>query len=311
MLISFVVPVFNEAESLHELFDRICFEMDKVGEEYEVVFVDDGSDDDSFERMTLVVAQNPNVKAIKFRRNFGKSVALDEGFKVAQGDIIFTMDADLQDDPKEIPRFLAKLKEGYDLVSGWKQQRKDPVFSKNLPSKLFNFMISKFAGLKLHDYNCGFKAYRKALTKRLTLYGDMHRYIPAMAHAMGFKVAEIAVEHHARSYGRSKYGPERFFHGFFDFITVIFLTRYLKRPMHFFGAVGLAFSLVGFGISAYLTVLWFLGEAIGHRPLLSLGVLLIILGIQSICTGLIGEMITHGRHIRGDQDAVECVIKGG
>lgn len=311
MLISFVIPVFNESESLHELFNRISSEMEKVGGDYEVVFVDDGSDDDSFHRMTLLTDQNPNVKAIKFRRNFGKSVALDEGFKLAQGDIIFTMDADLQDDPKEIPQFLAKLKEGYDLVSGWKQQRKDPVFSKNLPSKLFNFMISRFAGLKLHDYNCGFKAYRKVLAKRLTLYGDMHRYIPAMAHAMGFKVAEIAVEHHKRSFGCSKYGPERFFHGFFDFITVIFLTRYVKRPMHFFGAVGLVFSLAGFGICAYLTVVWLLGEAIGHRPLLTLGVLLIILGIQSICTGLIGEMITYSRQIREDQDAVESVIKGG
>jgi len=239
MDISFVIPAFNEARSLKGLYEAICVQMETITNDFEVVFVDDGSSDRSFEIMHELALKDSKVKIIKLRRNFGKSIALNEGFRLAQGDIIFTMDADLQDDPKEIHRFLEKLEEGYDLISGWKQKRKDPVLSKNLPSRLFNLMIGQFSGLKLHDHNCGFKAYRKSVAKGISLYGDLHRYIPAIAHSTGWKVSEIPIEHHERTFGKSKYGLERFFHGFFDFITVLFITKYLKRPMHFFGWFGM------------------------------------------------------------------------
>ena len=274
---------------------------------YDIIFVDDGSTDNSLEILNKISEKNRHIKIIKLRKNFGKSIALDEGFKLAQGEIIFTMDADLQDDPKEISRFMSKLTDGYDLVVGWKQQRKDSFLSKKLPSKLFNHMINIASGLKIHDHNCGFKAFRKDLVKRLSLYGDLHRYIPALAHSMGFKVTEIRVEHHTRSYGKSKYGIKRFYHGFFDFMTIIFLTKYLKRPMHLFGWFGILFSLSGFVICSYLTVLWFLGEEIGGRPLLILGVLLILVGIQFVSTGLVAEMITHGSQKKVKEDIVETI----
>ncbi len=308
MHVTFVIPVFNEEESLSKLAGMIEEQMDLIHSEFEMIFVDDGSTDSSFEIIKNLRDQIKEVKVIKFRRNAGKSTALDEAFKLAKGDIVFTMDADLQDDPSEIPRFLDKINEGYDLVSGWKQKRKDPVFSKNMPSKLFNFMIGAVSGLRLHDYNCGFKAYRKDVVKRLSLYGDLHRYIPALVHAMGFKVAEIPVKHQARPFGKSKYGIERFFHGFFDFVTVLFLTKYLKRPMHFFGWFGGLSSLAGFLVCSYLSVLWLLGERIGTRPLLTLGVLLLLVGVQLFSAGLIAEMITHGRQNKGQDDMVELIL---
>jgi len=307
MYISFVIPVFNEQNSLYELYDLIALEMSAV-DDYEVIFVDDGSNDSSFEVIQQLLQKDSRIKGLKLRRNFGKSVALDEGFKFAQGDIIITLDADLQDDPREVPRLIAKLNEGYDLVSGWKQQRKDHVLSKNIPSILFNYMVGMMSGLKLHDYNCGFKVYSKKLVKRLSLYGGLHRYIPAIAHSLGFKVTEIPVVHHPRQYGKSKYGIERFSHGLFDFITIVFLTRYLKRPMHFFGWFGILFFSSGFGVCSYLTVLWLIGEKIGTRPLLILGVLLILVGIQFIFTGLIAEMITYNSQKEAGEDIVEVVL---
>ena len=308
MDVSFVIPVFNEENSLEQLHDKITTQIKPITENYDIIFVDDGSSDNSFDLLNNISIKDQHVKIIKLRKNFGKSVALDEGFKFAQGDIIFTMDADLQDDPKEISRFISKLKEGFDLVTGWKQQRKDSFLGKKLPSKLFNYMINLASGLKLHDHNCGFKAFRKNLAKRLSLYGDLHRYIPALAHSIGFKVTEIRVEHHVRPYGKSKYGIKRFYHGFFDFMTIIFLTKYLKRPMHLFGWFGILFSLSGFVICSYLTVLWFIGEKIGDRPLLILGVLLILLGIQFVSTGLIAEMIAFGRQRKTQEDIVETTI---
>jgi glycosyltransferase involved in cell wall biosynthesis len=308
MKISFVIPTFNENSSLGELFEAICVQMETITNDFEIVFVDDGSSDTSFEIMQQLARNDQRIKIIKLRRNFGKSIALNEGFRLAEGDVIFTMDADLQDDPKEIPRFLAKLEEGYDLISGWKKKRKDPVLSKNLPSKLFNFMINLFSGLKLHDHNCGFKAYRKPVIKELSLYGDLHRYIPAVAHSAGWKVSEISVAHHERTFGKSKYGFERFSHGLFDFITVVFITRYLKRPMHFFGLFGLSFSLVGFGILSYLSFLWFMGDSIGERPLLMLGVLLLLIGGQIISTGLIAEMITYNKQKNSRDDVIDLII---
>ena len=308
MDVSFVIPVFNEENSLEELHDKIATQMKSLTENYDIIFVDDGSTDNSFEKLNKLSLKYCHVKVLKLRKNFGKSVALDEGFKFAHGDIIFTMDADLQDDPKEISRFMSKLKGGYDLVSGWKEQRKDSFLSKKLPSRLFNYMINLVSGLKLHDHNCGFKAFKKNLVKRLSLYGDLHRYIPALAHSMGFKVTEMRVEHHARPYGKSKYGIKRFYRGFFDFLTIIFLTKYLKRPMHLFGWFGALFSLAGFVICFYLSMLWFLGEPIGHRPLLFLGVLLILVGAQFFSTGLIAEMITYGSQRKAQEDIVETII---
>jgi len=308
MDISFVIPIYNEEMSIRELYDKIVDQMRGLNKGYEIIFVDDGSNDTSFEILKKIGKENPSVKVIKLRKNFGKSVALSSGFKIAKNDIIITMDSDLQDDPLEIPYFIEKISVGYDLVSGWKQHRKDPMFSKNLPSKMFNFMIGLFSGLKLHDYNCGFKAYRRTLACKLPLYGDLHRFTPAIAYSMGFKVVEIPVKHHARKFGHSKYGLNRFTHGLFDFITVLFLTKFLKRPMHLFGFFGITSFLFGFNICLYLSILWFSGERIGNRPLLSLGILLIILGIQFISTGLIAEMITFNQREKEQDDYFEIIL---
>jgi glycosyltransferase involved in cell wall biosynthesis len=308
MDISFVIPIYNEENSIRELYDKIVNQMLKINEGYEIIFVDDGSNDKSFEILKKIGKENANIKIIKLRKNFGKSVALSNGFNVAKNDIIITMDSDLQDDPMQIPDFIDKILDGYDLVSGWKQDRKDPVISKNIPSKLFNYMIGLVSGLKLHDYNCGFKAYRKILACKLPLYGDLHRFTPAIAFSMGFKVVEIPVKHHARPFGHSKYGLDRFTHGLFDFITVIFLTKFLKRPMHLFGCFGILSFISGFVICLYLSMIWFSGERIGHRPLLSLGILLLILGMQFISTGLIAEMITFNQREKGQDDYCEIII---
>lgn len=291
--VSFVVPLLNEQHSLDELHQRIVQEMQKVGLTYEIIFIDDGSSDGSFDVIKKLREQNSAVKGIRFRRNFGKSLALNEGFRHAKGEILITMDSDLQDDPKEIPRFIDKINKGYDLVSGWKKDRKDPVLRKNIPSKFFNLMLRSGSGLKLHDFNCGFKAYRRSAVEKLHLYGELHRFIPALVHAQGYKVTEIPVDHSSRRYGKSKFGLSRFANGFFDFLTVVFLTKFLKRPMHFFGGLGSLVSAIGFVICGYLTYLWFSGAAIGHRPLLILGVLLIIVGMQMMMTGLVAEMINY------------------
>ncbi len=308
MDISFVIPVFNEEESLEELYNRITEQMKVLSKTYELIFIDDGSSDASYEKLQKIAFDDDHVKVYKFRKNFGKSVVLDQAFKHSSGDIIITMDADLQDDPKEIPNFILEMDKGYDLVSGWKKIRKDPFFGKNMPSKLFNFMIGYFSGLKIHDYNCGFKAYKKNLVRHLSLHGDLYRYIPAIAHSMGFSVTEIAIEHHPRVYGKSKYGLNRFTHGFFDFITILFLTKYLKRPMHLFGLFGLFFSGIGLIICIYLSIIWFLGESIGTRPLLLLGVLLILLGTQLVFTGLIAEMIAYHRQGKKYDNTIDKVI---
>lgn len=293
--ISIVVPLLNERQSLEELHQRVVQEMQSLDVTYELLFIDDGSSDGSFDVIRALQVRDLNIKGIRFRRNFGKSLALNEGFRHAKGDILITMDADLQDDPKEIPRFINKINEGYDLVSGWKKERKDPLLSKNLPSKIFNMIMRFGTGLNLHDFNCGFKAYRRSAIEKLHLYGELHRFIPALVHSQGYKVSEIPVEHASRRFGKSKFGLTRFSHGFFDFLTVIFLTKFLKRPMHFFGSLGSLVSAIGFVICGYLTWLWISGEVIGHRPLLTLGVLLIIVGMQMVTTGLVAEMVNY-RH---------------
>ncbi|MCB5253248.1 MAG: glycosyltransferase family 2 protein [Candidatus Cloacimonadaceae bacterium] len=289
MLLSFVIPVLNEEESLTQLYQEIV--QNTGNHSYEIIFIDDGSTDGSFEIMKALADTDAQVKVIKFRRNFGKAAALQKGFDLAQGEVVFTMDADLQDDPVEIPAFLAKLEQGYDLVSGWKKKRRDP-WHKKLPSKLFNSVTAHTFHLKLKDYNCGFKAYRKELVKELSLYGEMHRYIPALAHSLGFKVGEIAVQHRARQFGKSKYGIERYLRGFFDLLTVKMVTQYVKSPLYLFGRIGLVSTVLGSLITLYLAILKiFYGVPLSNRPLLFLGMLLILGGLQFISLGLISELI--------------------
>lgn len=288
--ISIVVPFLDEEGSLEALHAKLTEVLTAVGRPYEILLVDDGSRDRSSAIADGLAERDGRVGVIHFRRNFGKAAALDAGFKRARGQIVFTMDADLQDDPAEIPKFLAKLDEGYDLVSGWKQKRRDPL-GKTLPSKLFNLVVAQTSGLKLKDFNCGFKAYRAEAVRGLELYGELHRYVPVLVHFRGFRVTQIPVLHHPRKTGVSKYGLERMVRGFFDLLTILLITRYRARPLHLFGGVGLALAFVGFACLAYLTVIWLQGHGIGTRPLLTLGVLLMLVGIQLISTGLLGEMI--------------------
>ena len=291
-LISVVIPLLNEEESIPELSLQLEGVLNKIaGKKWEVIFIDDGSTDSSFQVIKQVNERNRNFKAIRFRRNYGKSAALQAGFQQAEGKIIITMDADLQDDPNEIPNLINKLKEGYDLVSGWKKKRYDP-FIKKYTSKIFNFFTSISSGIKLHDFNCGLKAYRRDVAKSLQVYGEMHRYLPALAYWDGFRVGEIAVLHHPRKYGKTKYGMSRFIKGYLDLLTVLFTTRYLKRPLHFFGTIGSIFALGGLGINIYLLVEWIMGLTyLSNRPLSQFGIALIIVGVQLISIGLVGELI--------------------
>jgi glycosyltransferase involved in cell wall biosynthesis len=286
---SFVIPILNEKDSLAQLTSEIIAQVE--GRAYEIIFVDDGSRDGSFELLSSLAATNPAIRIVKFRRNFGKAAALQYGFHLAKGNVVFTLDGDLQDDPSEIPNFLAKLDEGYELVSGWKKKRKDP-WHKVLPSRIFNFITARTFHLKLRDYNCGFKAYRLSLVKELNIYGEMHRYIPALAHALGYRIAEIPVKHRKRVHGRSKYGLERYLRGFFDLMTVKMVTHYVKSPLYLFGRIGLASSFLGVLLTLYLSVLKiFFGQPLSNRPLLFLGILMILGGLQFISLGLISELI--------------------
>jgi glycosyltransferase involved in cell wall biosynthesis len=299
--VSVVIPCFNEAGSVAELAGKLVSVLDRIGRTFEILFVDDGSNDGTFDALTKLHESDPRIKVLKFRANFGKSAALQAGFTEAAGDVVITMDADLQDDPDEIPLMLAKIDEGYDLISGWKKVRRDPV-EKRVPSKLFNRVTAVLTGVPLHDFNCGFKAYRREVLGEIDLYGEMHRFIPVLAHRKGFRIGEVEVRHHPRAHGKSKFGFERYLRGATDLFTILFLTKYLKRPAHFFGGAGILTSLAGTVIFAYLTALWFLGNRpIGNRPLLFLGILLIITGVQLFSLGLIGEMLARAgaRHEAG------------
>ena len=304
-IISIVIPVYNEEESLPELALQLESELNKVaGNRWEVIFVDDGSTDGSFATIGQIRQRNQRFHCIRFRRNYGKSAALSAGFVEARGVIIITMDADLQDDPKEIPLLIEKLKSCYDLVSGWKKKRRDPI-TKTIPSKIFNFVTSMMSGIRLHDFNCGLKAYRRDVVKSLKIYGEIYRYIPALAHWEGFRVTEIPVQHHARRYGKSKFGFSRLIKGYLDLLTVLFTTRYFKRPLHFFGTIGSLFSVVGFALDLYLTVEWAMGRtSLSNRPLALFGVALIIVGVQLISMGLLGEMI-----VKNNSDKVYYSVK--
>lgn len=294
-MFSIVIPVYNEAESLPELFAAINEVVTPLNVPCEVLFVNDGSTDRSQEVIDELVARHSFVHAIVFRRNFGKSAALNAGFKHVLYDTVFTMDADLQDDPKEIPRFLAELEKGYDLVTGWKENRLDP-WEKTVPSRLFNAITSKMSGLKLNDYNCGFKCYRKTVVDEVDLYGEMHRFVPFLAHNKGFRVGEIPVRHHRRRFGASKFGFERYARGFFDLLTVIFISKYLTRPMHLFGGIGALFLGVGLGLFGYLFVgRWLGGESIGTSPLFSISVFCLGAGVQIFIIGFLAELVVHNK----------------
>jgi len=294
-MISFVIPVYNENPSLDALHAQIIEAMKAVGDAFEILFVDDGSTDGSCDTIRQLIERHTHTHGIFFRRNFGKSAALNAGFRAAQGEFIFTMDGDLQDDPKEIPKFLSKMREGYDLVTGWKVDRKDPM-EKRLPSKLFNAITSKISGLALNDYNCGFKCYKKEVIQEIRLYGELHRFVPFLAFKKGFAVAEIPVNHHARKFGRSKFGWERYVRGFFDLFTVMFITSYLSRPIHFLGPISLVLFLLGSGIFGYLFFgRWLWGESIGTSPLFSIAFFLLGSAIQIFTIGLVAELIVHNR----------------
>jgi glycosyltransferase involved in cell wall biosynthesis len=290
-MISVVVPLLNEEHSLETLYREIAGALDPLGHEFEVVFVDDGSTDGSLSILSRMHDELPNVVVVHLRRNFGKAAALQAGFLEARGDVVVTIDADLQDDPSEIPKLLAKLDEGFDLVSGWKTRRNDP-FPRRLFSRVFNWSTGVISGVRLHDVNCGLKAYRAEVLQGMRIYGELHRFIPVLAAYRGFRVAEIPVNHRPRRHGRSRYGPERYLRGFFDLMSVTFMGRYRYRPLHLFGGVGLLMGSVGFIILLYLTVEWFWGQGIGGRPLFTLGVLLVVVGIQFVSLGLLSELIT-------------------
>jgi dolichol-phosphate mannosyltransferase len=290
-VISVVVPVHEEERSVALLYEELQAALDPLPDPWEAIFVDDGSRDGSFAALTRLHASADNVRVIRLRRNFGKSAALAAGFGQAQGGIVVTIDGDLQDNPAEIPRLLAKLEEGFDLVSGWKTKRRDP-WRRRLLSRIFNAVTGRVSGLRLHDMNCGLKAYRAEVVRGLRIYGELHRFLPVLAHYRGYRVAELPVDHRPRPHGRSRYGLERYVRGFFDLLTVSFMGRYRHRPLHLFGGLGLILGGLGALVLVYLTVLKATGEAIGHRPLLTLGVLLVVVGLQFFSLGLISELIT-------------------
>lgn len=301
--ISIVVPVLNEEQSIFPLVNEIRKVFKTIDVWYEIIFVDDGSNDKSLSTIKELSRTDKKIKFISFRKNYGKSAALQIGFKEASGEAVITMDSDLQDDPNEIPALLKKLDEGFDLVSGWKKVRQDP-FVKKVSSKFFNFVTRIFSGIKIHDFNCGLKAYRKSVTESLNVYGELHRYMPVLAHWQGYSISEIPVKHHPRRYGKTKFGISRFFKGFIDLITVVFTTRYIKRPMHLFGFLGALSFLAGLVVNGYLTYLWFDNQPLSNRPMLFLGILLIIVGVQFFSVGLLGELIVHNL-----KDEKEYIIK--
>ena len=310
MQISIVIPLLNEEESINELYHWIATVMQSNGFLYELLFIDDGSTDGSWKVIDDLASQHPEVKAIRFLKNFGKSQALHAGFAAAKGDVVITMDADLQDNPEEIPQLYKMITEdGYDLVSGWKKKRYDSIVSKNLPSKLFNFAAKKTSGVQLHDFNCGLKAYKKEVIKTIEVTGEMHRYIPVLAKNAGFgNIGEKVVLHQARKYGSTKFGMERFVRGFLDLITISFLSRFGKRPMHLFGAWGAVTLFVGFCFALYLGIdKLFInptGRLITERPQFYIALTAMILGTQLFLAGFLGELI-----LRSKKNSVHYLVK--
>ena len=307
MYVSVVIPVLNEVDSLDQLTKELASNL-KGYDSWEVIFIDDGSTDGSTIWLSEYCTNNENFTLIQFFRNYGKSAALSEGFKISNGDFIITMDADLQDDPLEIKNLIEKLSAGWDVVSGWKKTRLDPL-NKRVPSKLFNFITRLFTGVKIHDFNCGLKAYRQSVVKSIDIYGGLHRYIPALAGQKKFRVTEIVVNHRARIHGQSKYGGSRLLHGFFDLITILFLNRFIQRPLHLFGSFGIGLLSTGFIIEILvLHYKYWLNEPFSkHFALLILGVMLIVVGIQFFSIGLLGELLTKTNH--GNQKRIKSIHK--
>jgi len=295
--ISIVIPVYNEEESLDFLYDNLVAVLEKLGKNYEVILIDDGSRDKSYEKMKAFHAKNPNFKIIKFRRNFGQTAAMRAGFDYSLGEIIITLDSDLQNDPEDIPNMLAKMQEGYDIVSGWRKNRKDKLFSRRMPSVIANRLISRLFGVHLHDYGCTLKAYRKEVLENVELYGEMHRYIPAVASWMGINIAEIEVNHHPRKFGKAKYGISRTFRVILDLITIKFLLTYSKKPMQIFGLAGVIATIGGAGVTIWLIIeRLFFAQPLSSRPLFILSISVIFVGIQLITMGLLGEIIMRTYH---------------
>lgn len=306
--LSVIVPAYNEQGSIAELYDELKTVLDSVSPTGEIIFVDDGSTDGTGSILKDLARNDPSVTVIVFRRNFGKAAALDAGFRRARGDVVLTIDGDLQDDPNEIPRFLEKIREGHDVVSGWKVHRLDPI-DKTLPSKVFNRVVSAVSGVRLNDFNCGFKAYRREAVESIRLYGELHRFVPVLLHWQGFTIGEIEVNHRQRKFGRSKYGAARLIKGFLDLITVILVTRFLNRPLHIFGALGVSMMLVGGVALSYLSLLWLFNEGpIGSRPLLLFGVLFVLAGIQTLTIGLLGEFVQNRTASQSSQYSVREIF---
>ena len=307
MKISIIIPVFNEVDSIQELHEELTRAL-LAYKPYEILFIDDGSTDGSVDVINRLSQSDPSINLIKFYRNYGKAAALAERFKYANGDYIVTMDADMQDDPAEIPNLILKLEEGFDLVSGWKKDRKDPI-SKRVPSKLFNLVTRLFTGVQIHDFNCGLKIYKKSVVKTLEIYGGRHRYIPALAGQKKFKVTEIVVHHRPRIHGITKYGGSRLFHGLFDLISILFLSKYTQSPLYFFGQIGLFTFLCGLVIEFYVLYLKYgMGEPFAkHMALLMLGILIIVIGIQFFSIGLVGEMIANSNQDK--ESRVKGILK--
>ncbi len=301
-MISVVIPLYNEEESVPQLYEELTATLEATGHPYEIIVVDDGSSDSSFDHLQRLHELDPRLKVIRFRRNFGQTAAFAAGFDAARGDVIVTLDADLQNDPADIPRLLTKANEGYDVVSGWRVKRRDP-FHRRLPSQVANWLISRVTGVRLHDYGCSLKVYRREVVKNIRLYGELHRFIPAIASWMGVSIAEIPVNHRPRSFGRSKYGTvTRTVKVFLDLLTVRFLLSYATRPIHVFGGLGLLAVGAGSALGLYLTyVKLVLREDIGNRPLLTLAVLLMIVGVQMISMGLLGELVVRTYHESQDK----------
>ncbi len=290
--LSVVVPAYNEAESLPELHRELLEALNALGMSWEILYVDDGSRDGSDRVIEDLCRSEPRARGILLSRNFGKSAALATGFQAVRGEFVCTLDADLQDDPHEMPRLFAALEGGLDLVSGWKQKRRDPV-TKRWPSKLFNRVTSMVAGVRLHDFNCGYKLYRREVVDALEVYGELHRFLPALAHWRGFRVGEVGVNHRARRFGQSKFGAARFVNGFLDLLTAAFISTSALKPLHVFGRIGLGFFLLGSGLAVWFVVQWLQGEPLRVRPLMLAGAACVLLGIQFILMGLLGEMIAH------------------
>ena len=302
--VSIVVPVMNEADTIRALAEQVLAVAGLGGGFVleEIVFVDDGSTDETWPRIAAAAAADPRVRGLRLRRNFGKATALQIGAAETGGDIVVTMDGDLQDDPRELPRFVAAVQAGDDVVSGWKRTRHDPL-GKTLPSKVFNWITARASGIPLHDFNCGYKAYRREVFEAVHLYGELHRFVPVLAHSYGYRIGEIEVTHHPRRFGRSKYGARRFLRGLLDLFTVFTVTRYARKPGHLFGAGGMLLGGIGAVILLWLSIEWLGGAPIGHRPLLQLGVLLVLIGVQLLMFGLLAELM-----ISRDRDALPTAL---